>query len=593
MRRPLRTATLMLAGLAALSAPSAVAGQAGGDARAEGRLLRDAATREARGDLAGAEEVLRALLETSPASAGGLFALERVLRARERLADILPLADRYLEADPDAAGVRYLELRVLAELDSLAALESEAEGWMRERARAPEPYREVARIYAEVHGPERALAVLRRGVETVSDPAALAPELGDLLVRMGRPLEAVEAWSRAVGSAGGGGQQVLRRLRQLQGDRPALGEALVEMLAAEPTTTARKRVAVEAALDVGMASRARELAAEVASELRGESRRAFLGDVARWAESAGAAELGLWSYTRLREDVESGPEARALDLRIAETSLALGDTARAVAAHARLARALPVASPERRRALAALIRIEAATGEPGDIRSRLDVIQGEYPGAAETDALAAVVAGALQAAGREDDAVEVLADVQGPRSALERAYLYLERGDVELARQAFLDAVGGLAPADATEVIQLAGLLERLEPASARALAHAAVEAHRGKGAEAAASLAGAAGDLSAGDRPRVLAHAARLAEAAGDAAGAARLRALLVERHGEAPEAADAMLALARWHADTGGEGGLQEAARLLEALIVARPNSPIVPAARRELQRVRGRIP
>ena len=49
--------------------------------------------------------------------------------------------------------------------------------------------------------------------------------------------------------------------------------------------------------------------------------------------------------------------------------------------------------------------------------------------------------------------------------------------------------------------------------------------------------------------------------------------------------------MALARYRADQ--PEGVEEAVRLLEDLILTDPNSPIVPHARRELQRLRGRIP
>ena len=88
----------------------------------EGRLLRDAAARESRGDFDGAESVLRRLLEVDPASSGGLFALERVLRAKGETAEILPVVDAFLARDATSSGVRYLKLRVLVEFDSLDAL---------------------------------------------------------------------------------------------------------------------------------------------------------------------------------------------------------------------------------------------------------------------------------------------------------------------------------------------------------------------------------------------------------------------------------------------------------------------------------------
>ena len=53
---------------------------------AEAQALRDAGTHEARGRLVEAEAVLKELLEQEPTSAGGLFALERVLRSQGRVA---------------------------------------------------------------------------------------------------------------------------------------------------------------------------------------------------------------------------------------------------------------------------------------------------------------------------------------------------------------------------------------------------------------------------------------------------------------------------------------------------------------------------
>ena len=93
-------------GLVALAAMLAVGSPtdtlwAQGDPQEEARLLRAAASRESRGDLAGAEAVLRDLVTRYPTSSGGVFALERVLRARGRVADILPgLVARLRELSP-------------------------------------------------------------------------------------------------------------------------------------------------------------------------------------------------------------------------------------------------------------------------------------------------------------------------------------------------------------------------------------------------------------------------------------------------------------------------------------------------------------
>ena len=69
----------------------------------EGRLLRSSASQESQGNLAEAESILRDLMAQRPTSSEGLFALERVLRSRGRIGDVLPMAIAYRDAEPAAA----------------------------------------------------------------------------------------------------------------------------------------------------------------------------------------------------------------------------------------------------------------------------------------------------------------------------------------------------------------------------------------------------------------------------------------------------------------------------------------------------------
>ena len=156
---------------------------------------------------------------------------------------------------------------------------------------------------------------------------------------------------------------------------------------------------------------------------------------------------------------------------------------------------------------------------------------------------------------------------------------------------ALLIAVSGLAPATATEVIQFVGLLQRLSPESAGVLAEAGVLAHRGNGGGAARALAEQVAVLPEEDRSALLAEAARMAERGGEATQAAGLRQRLLDEFPAAPEVGEASLALAQYAAQT--SGGREGAIRLLESLISERPNAAVVPAARRELERLRGGAP
>ncbi len=182
-RRPVRR--ILTAACAALALSVTLARPVEGQGVEETRLLREAAARESRGDLDGAERVLRRLLVASPASSGGLFALERVLRTKGEPRAILPAVDTFLAHDPSASGVRYLKLRVLSDLDSLDAVREEGEQWLGEQASSEASYREVARIYERAFGADRALDVLRRGRSALHREDAYALEIGDLLVTSG------------------------------------------------------------------------------------------------------------------------------------------------------------------------------------------------------------------------------------------------------------------------------------------------------------------------------------------------------------------------------------------------------------------------
>jgi hypothetical protein len=234
------------------------------------------------------------------------------------------------------------------------------------------------------------------------------------------------------------------------------------------------------------------------------------------------------------------------------------------------------------------MRLELQSSKPEELEESLFKFRQEFRDAEETDELAAALSLAFHRADDLDAAERVIVDVMGPRSALERAYLTLARGDMELASAAFVEAAGGLLPVRATDAIQLASLLGRVSEASRKAVAAAAIAAHKGADRPAALELERAAATLPEADRAAVLAHAARLAESAQAPEDAARMRGALVSGYPNAVETAEAALLLARWHALR--PAGVPTAVRLLEELILRSPASAVIPDARRELARLRG---
>ena len=571
-----------------------VFGVAGGAERADaqsrvgdpqGRALMEAATLESRGDLEGAEAALRHALELEPTAAGVLFALERVLRAKGETHELRPLVTAFLAHTSDVE-VRALALRLMAEADSTQAMVTEAERWI-----SSEPsevvFSSVASVYQQALGPERALEVLRRG-RTRLGGDVLALQTGDVLVAAGDVEGAADEWARAVASDGSGMEAVRSRIDRLRGEeRTSSARRFVEVLG-DSAIPERRRATLLFALDLGLEEEALELAERHGGALGGRARMTFLNEVGILARESGLAAVASWAYAELAEESASPEQRRQFDQRIVEIALEAGDTVRALDAQRRVVASYPDRSDEWRAALAETIKIEA-TAEPARTTESWASFRTEFPNAPETDAVAAAIAVSMQARGDVEGASAVLDGVEGPRSSVERAYLALGAGDLESGRALLLRAVGGLPPREATPLIQFASLLGRLSEPGKRVLASAGVTAHRGRPAEAAESLAEAAGTLAATDGAPLLAEAARLAERDGAVNAAADVRRRLVDEHPDAPEVAEATLALARHEAGAGGDR--DEAIRLLEDLITRRPNAAVVPEARLELQRLRNR--
>ena len=555
------------------------------DPRLEIRLLRTATSEETGGNLAAAEETLRRLMSQRPTSTAGMFALERVLRAQDRIREILPFAEQFAEIEPNAPGPRLLELRVYTELGDESGLEDAAENWMNDAGPFVEPYREVGIAFARVFGPERALFVLERGRTELRRPTLFAIEAGDLLRDLGRMEEAVLEWSAAIGNDGSQVPAVLRRVGEIEENREALVLPLLEQLRRSPTSGPRLRAGARIALEAGVFDEARTLAESALKDLSDRTRRGFLTALARQAQDVSALGVALWAYEALRESAANDAETRALDERITVSALARGDTARALEAQQAIADDLPEGSTDRRRALAEIIRLGIHRGG-ADMRESLAAFAAEFPDAPQLDELAVTLAVQLDADGDREGARALLAGVAGPKSALERAYLYLAAGEVDPGRGALQEALSGVSPAVATDVIALLDLLDRLEEEALAAFIRSAVLAHHGRHEGSLAELEVAMDAAARDERPLLLAAGARIADGGLMPEQAADFRERIIRDHAYSAEVPEATLELARFKGAT--PEGVAEAVRLLEDLILSQPNSAIVPTARRELQRL-----
>jgi tetratricopeptide (TPR) repeat protein len=584
---PLHLRSLLLGGLSLLLAAAPARSLQQRQGASQELALAQAVALEAAGDLEEAAVVLYGILGRYPRSTRALHALERVMRSRGALRPIFVGVDRQLQLDPADSGAWFFKLRMMAELDSLGTIETEARRWVRADPESPAPYGGIAHLYEGLFGPQRALVVLREGREALGDPDAFAIEIGGALLDLGRVREAVEEWGRVVAPDRLQRTGDPERVGGSEAERAALVGALVEVLTAELVTTDQRRAGVWIAMRAGLLDEAWRLAARVEEDSSGEAAWSFLVQLAREAEGAGAPGLALRAYQRLRELSGGDSEERLLDVRIVRAALDAGQHEVAEEAEGRALARLPNGSPERRVLMAHLIEVEARHWLPETAAQRVEAFRDEYPEAPEVDRLAARAAAALQERGEVDAARRILEGVHGPESSLERAYLMLDEEAYEEAGEAFSVALPVLVPADATAVVQLMTLIDRLQPAGRALAAESAVLARRGRVAAALDALTTGLGSLPGQDQAALLAHAARMAEEAGMVDEAAELRDELVTTYPDAPEVEEATLALARHRARR--DGDVNGALQLLETLIFTRPNAAVVPDARREMERLR----
>ncbi len=552
----------------------------------EAALMREAAQRESLGDHDGAERLLRQVLAQNASSSVAVFGLERIFRTQGRLAELVPFLDEAIRSAPQVAASRYLKLRVLVEMDSLPAAEREADRWMEAEPRSVEAYREIARVYDRVFGPERALEVLRQGRASVDEPEALAPEMGDVLWRIHEREGAAQAWAEALETGGSGRAAVLRRLDQMETGREDAGQRIVNALVQNPATPARRRIATHVALVTGLDQLSLDLGREAAAALDDQARGDFLEVTGQLAEERGAQVYALWAYQSIRSSSDPGLGGVQLEEKIATAALEAGDTAIAWEAYGRVADAFPPGSQRRRAPLATSLRLAPLSGA-GDATERIGSFSREYPDAPEVDVLASGLAAQLHARGELVGAQAVLEGIEGPRSALERGYLHLARGDAPRARAELSVAASGLPVEEATEVIQMAGLLGRMSGASLEIVMRSALLGHLGRHEEALGAVDGGLVGIPAQDRAAVLSLGARLADRGGRPSEASALRRRILREFMGSSEAVEAGVWLARHTREEGGDtaGAIQ----LLEQLILAHPEHPVIPQARRELARLR----
>src|SRR5437773_412737 len=532
-------------------------------------------------------------LRGEPTNLAALLGLERVLPSLSRLPELLPAAQRAVAASPGNAALRAVLLRTYVALNEPDSARAVAQRWTAEQPRAEAPYREWAIALEDVHRFDEARQVFLFGRRALGRPGVFGIELGELLERVGEWEEAAREWAAALSEAPA----------QLLSAASSLAEAPVEqrerivraILAPEPKPLER-RLAGELLLGWGQPERAWSVFAPAVAEPSSDAATALrrFADLANGGNTPDARRVRALALARYADMV---PEPLAVRARAEAARAFLGAGDRVAARRVLAQVAADSTAPPDAQALAQSALVEALIddGQLSEAATRL----GAESRLSEDDraALRLKLARARIQRGELDLADSVLlADSSVDALAL-RGWVALYSGDMKEAQEMFR-AAGPYAGdrRDATERSGVLALLQQL-PGDFPELGSALLLLARGDSARAVQSLRLAAARLetrgSGGEgRADILLLAGRVAVRL-DALQQQTALTLFAEVAGTPGKSAAAPAAELEWARLLLRQLKTAEAIAHLEHLILAYPESAVVPEARRELERAKGAIP
>src|SRR5438309_4393586 len=533
-------------------------------------------------------------LRGEPTNLAALLGLERVLPSLSRLPELLPAAQRAVAASPGNAALRAVLLRTYGTLNEPESGRAGGRRWTAEQPRAEAPYREWAIALEDVHRFDEARQVFLFGRRALGRPGVFGIELGELLERVGEWEEAAREWAAALSEAPA----------QLLSAASSLAEAPVEqrerivraILAPEPKPLER-RLAGELLLGWGQTERAWSVFAPAVAEPSSDAATALrrFADLANGGNTPDARRVRALALARYADMV---PEPLAVRARAEAARAFLGAGDRVAARRVLAQVAADSTAPPDAQALAQSALVEALIddGQLSEAATRL----GAESRLSEDDraALRLKLARARIQRGELDLADSVLlADSSVDALAL-RGWVALYSGDMKEAQEMFR-AAGPYAGdrRDATERSGVLALLQQLPGDRFPELGSALLLLARGDSARAVQSLRLAAARLetrgSGGEgRADILLLAGRVAVRL-DALQQQTALTLFAEVAGTPGKSAAAPAAELEWARLLLRQLKTAEAIAHLEHLILAYPESAVVPEARRELERAKGAIP
>jgi hypothetical protein len=559
-------------------------------ARARGQeLLGRAMDLEERGFWREAAAVYVAMLRQDTVSAPALIGLERVFAQMGRRDSVLPYAARAIAADSSNTTAWAVEVRTLRALgrDSVAA--AALQRWVAAQPRSDAPYGEWARISLQGGRSGDAADAIALARERLHEPSALAPEMAQVNVARGDWSGAAAEWRRAVAAQPAYADAAAYGLRPAP---VAARDAILRLLTASGAGSSwGRRLAAALLLGWNEPGRAWAMLRGVLPDAAEQRVSVLVG----FAERAGAldgpgAQRAAAEAYEAAAAVASPDDAVRLRIESARSYAAAGDGPAARRLLGALASDPAAGSAARASALAATIELMVREGNPADAGRMLAADSARIAGT-ERAALGRLIAFGWVRLGALDRAA---AAVEGDSSLAGdevRGWVAAYRGNLAEARRLLRAAGAGGGERDRGPArAAMVSLLTAVGRDSAPALGAALLLAARGDSLQASRALTAVAAGLPGDGEAAVLSWAARFAAAGHDAAAAESLWRDVATRFPSSSAAPGAELALARLLA---ARGDLRGAASALEAMILAHPQSALVPEARRELDRVRGLVP
>jgi len=540
-----------------------------------------------------AASIYFATLRAEPTNLSALLGLERVLPPLNRLAELLPMAQRAAAASPTNAALRGVLLRTYVALNEPDSARAVALRWAAGAPSDEAPYREWAMALEDAHRHAAARDVLLAGRRALNRPGTFGVELAQLSQLAGDWEGAAREWAEALPSA----PVQLAAAASALGDAPeAQRERIARALTTGSSSPLGRRLAGELLLGWGQAQRAwlvfePSVAAPSADAAFALRRFADLAGARSTPDARRVRALALARYA----DMAPEPAAARARADAARAFIEAGDRAAARAVLERIARDTTAPPDAQQLAQSAVVEalIDEGRGDELDEAAR-QLATNRRLAADDRAGLRLRLARARIGRGELDPAAATLAGDSSVEALALEGWIALYRGRLKDARALFL-AAGPYAGdrRDATERTAMLALLQQVPLDSFPELGRALLTLVQRDSLHAVEALRLAASRLAAGEgRPDLLLLAGRVA-ARLDTTQQVIALGLFDDVVRTAGEGAAAPAAELEWARLLERRLQVADAIQHLEHLILTYPRSAVIAEARRELERAKGAIP